>query len=300
MGKYYFTRNQSTVAAFAVGGKWEAGTGKGGFTMAAAHTDSPRLVVKPVSKRTKEGFLQVGVETYGGGLWHTWFDRDLSLAGRVAVRNEAGDSFANKLVKIDRPIMRIPNLAIHLTAREDRGNFKVNKENHLSAILGTVVFEELSKPADDPSKEEDQTKKSPLEGDHHSVLMAILAQELGITAERVVDFELVLYDTQPSTIGGAWNEFIYAPRLDNLCSSFICMEALIHSKGLEDDANVRFLILFDHEEVGSRSSSGAMSTICQTTFRRINKGYDGMEASMARSICVSMDMAHGVHPNYAS
>ncbi len=133
-GKYYFTRNQSTIFAFVVGGAWRPGNG---VSIVAAHTDSPVFRLKPKSKVQKHGFVQVGVECYGGGLWYTWFDRDLSVAGRVIVATDDG-KFESRLVRIDRPLLKIPSLAIHLNRAVNDEGFKINKETHTVPILATV------------------------------------------------------------------------------------------------------------------------------------------------------------------
>ncbi|KAH6819450.1 Zn-dependent exopeptidases superfamily protein, partial [Perilla frutescens var. frutescens] len=135
--KYYFTRNHSTIVAFAVGKKYVAGNG---IYIVGAHTDSPCLKLKPVTKVTKGGYLEVGVQTYGGGLWHTWFDRDLTIAGRVIIREQkdGSESYSHRLVRIEEPIMRIPTLAIHLD-RDVNDGFKINKQTHLAPVLATSV-----------------------------------------------------------------------------------------------------------------------------------------------------------------
>jgi len=147
-GKYYLTRNGSSIVAFAIGKKWRPGNP---VAMIGAHTDSPTLRIKPVSRRSNVGFLQVGVETYGGGIWHSWFDRDLSIAGRVLVKDADGN-FVQKLIKVDKPLLRIPTLAIHL----DRSStFDPNKENELFPIAGLATAE-LNKgaPAQQPGADD--------------------------------------------------------------------------------------------------------------------------------------------------
>merc|ERR1719452_443475 len=139
-GKYFYHRNKSTLVAFTVGNKYQPGNE---FKVIGAHTDSPVLKVKPVSKKTANGYLQVGVECYGGGLWHTWFDRDLTLAGCVVVKQDDG-RFARRLVNLKKPMLRIPNLCIHLQDQTERASFTVNKENHLQPILA-MVEEDLNK-----------------------------------------------------------------------------------------------------------------------------------------------------------
>ncbi|KAF2321573.1 hypothetical protein GH714_000452 [Hevea brasiliensis] len=136
--RYFFTRNHSTIVAFAIGKRYVAGNG---FYVVGAHTDSPCIKLKPISKVTKGGFLEVGVQLYGSGLWHTWFDRDLAVAGRVIVREEKDGSvsFSHRLVRIEEPIMRVPTLAIHLDRNVNNDGFKVNTQNHLIPILATSV-----------------------------------------------------------------------------------------------------------------------------------------------------------------
>ncbi|KAF4353816.1 hypothetical protein F8388_009975 [Cannabis sativa] len=269
--KYFFTRNHSTIVAFAIGKKYVAGNG---FYIIGAHTDSPCLKLKPVSKVTKGGYLEVGVQTYGGGLWHTWFDRDLTLAGRVIVREENGGvvSYSHKLLRIEEPIMRIPTLAIHL----DRGTdgFKVNTQTHLLPVLATAI--------------------------------KLLASQLGCKPDDICDFELQACDTQPSIIAGATKEFIFSGRLDNLCMSFCSLKALIDAtssdNSLEDEAGVRMVALFDHEEVGSNSAQGAGSPAMLTALSRITNSFTSdlkvVEKAIQKSFLVSADMAHALHPNY--
>ena len=288
-GKYYFTRNASSLVAFVVGGAVDAATRTPGFKAVGAHTDSPVLKIKPLPARSSHGYLQLGVETYGGGLWHTWFDRDLSIAGRVIVRGADG-IFEEKLVHIKKPILRVPNLAIHLTSREERGAFKVNKENHLSAILGQCV---------NADSDEDAS----------SLLLGLLAKELSVEKKDILDVELTMCDTQPSAIGGLFDELIFGPRLDNQMHCFTSLEALLgfaSSKTFAEDDMVSAICLFDHEEVGSQSPQGAGSVLMRDFFHRVTaclgaaKGTEAHQIALARSFLISADGAHAIHPNYAS
>jgi len=333
-GKYYFTRNGSSLLAFCVGEKFVAGNG---FKVLGAHTDSPNLKLKPRSKRSSSGLVQVAVECYGGGLWNTWFDRDLSVAGRVIVRR--ADGFDHKLVKISRPILRVPSLCIHLRTPEEREQNKINKEEHLVPILceevqkslssSTTTAEKTSSAGEDGEggggggeggeggggESEKSTTEAP-ESDQWACeqtpeLLTLLSKELGCAENDIVDFELSLFDTQGAATGGLNEEFVCGSRIDNLASCFVAVEALeAHaSTHLSDDEDCTIVALFDHEEVGSGSNPGAGSTLMRDAVSRISNALcsgdapedsELFKAGLARSLIFSVDMAHAIHPNYAS
>lgn len=269
-GKYFYTRNKSTLVAFAVGGAYQAanGGGGGGFKIIGGHTDSPNLKVKPRSKRSGKSAksIQIGAECYGGGLWHTWFDRDLGLSGRVFVRDN--DKIEQRLVQIHRAVLRIPNLAIHLQTAEERKAFAVNKEDHLSPILAMAAQKALSgedteKGKDGDSDDNDGETKSK-DGDdgwtehQEPLLLQLLAAEMDVSLENIVDFELNLFDVQMASLGGVHSEFVHSARLDNLASCYLAVQALIDCVGqddyLQNDCDISMIVLYDHEEVGSSSA----------------------------------------------
>ncbi|EIM88573.1 aspartyl aminopeptidase [Stereum hirsutum FP-91666 SS1] len=303
-GKYYFTRNQASLLAFTIPQKWQPGTG---VSIVATHVDSPNLRIRPVSKKTGSGYLQVGVETYGGGLWHTWFDRDLSLAGRVVVANKES-GFTSKLIKIDRPLLRVPTLAIHLD-RNSAADFKFNPESEFIPILG-LVASELNAAKDgtqDKSSSEQKEEKhdaTSIQKYHHSSLLSVLAEELSVQPEEIHDFELQLYDTQLSQFGGLNNEFIFSPRMDNQFSSFCAVDALANFVSASSfptlEGNVNCIALFNHEEIGSVSSTGAESTLIPSLLERLSPTPALLSQSIAKSFLLSCDVSHAIHPNYAS
>jgi aspartyl aminopeptidase len=334
-GKYFFTRNRSTLVAFAVGKKFQPGHG---FKIIGAHTDSPNLKIKARSKRSPVGAancIQLAVECYGGGLWHTWFDRDLSVAGRVfLLQQEQASSHATiqqRLIKIDRPILRIPNLAIHLQSTQEREAFSPNKEDHLLPILAMQVEKALAAPLTSNNATNSTTTTTNSEHlsddkdgwtEHQEpILLHLLAKELHVKVSDIVDFELNLFDTQKASLGGAFSEFVHSARLDNLASCFMAVQSLIDYSDKQDDCNnleqdedISLIALFDHEEVGSSSATGAGSPIIKEAVELISSNLastmntnspqpssTSLYASAARkSFILSVDQAHALHPNYAN
>jgi len=298
-GKYFTMRNGSTLLAFAVGNKYEPGNG---VCAIGAHTDSPCPKLKPISTQSKCGVKQLAVQPYGGGLWYTWFDRDLGLAGRMLVRDKSRENADAKklkhvLVHVDRPILRIPTLAIHLDRDVNSAGFKVDFQKHMPAVLA----------GDDPAGSNGNQVLENGMPKQHWALLECLAREAGCAAEDIADMELQLCDTVPGALGGLNEEFVFCGRLDNLCMSYLAIESLIDvtksHEDLEEESTIRFVSLFDHEEVGSCSAQGAGSTVMMDTLRRIAAALGGsqegaVERCLQNSLLVSADMAHAHHPNY--
>ena len=310
-GKYFFTKAGTAIVAFAVGGKYDPDTS--GAIIVGAHTDSPCLKLKPVSKLEKSESVLLGVVGYGGGLWHTWFDRDLSVAGRVLVKGSDGKTTA-KLVKIPKPIARISNLAIHLLTADERSSqgFKPSLQNHAPPILATTLQKALWETTVPPSAAGTKNGGASPQASarNHPLLIKLIADELKVDAAAIEDFELQLIDMQPACVGGALDEFVYSGRLDNQCSCFQGIAALVESiPSLASDSSVRCVALFDHEEVGSCSAMGAEGPLMNDTLNRISAGLaagspsasadPNAAAFRARSFHLSTDMAHAVHPNYS-
>ncbi len=277
-GGYYLVRGGSLLA-FRVGTSPAA---EGGFRLLGAHTDSPNLRVKPVADLTREGVRQLGVETYGGLLSYTWLDRDLGLAGSVVLAAEApGGLLETRLVRVDRPILRVPSLAIHLNREVRKDGLKLNDQKHLPPVLGLET-----------------------EGDSQpeSALRALLGAELDVEPARILSWDLSLMDVVPATLGGMEDELIFAPRLDNQAMCHASMSALLAASA---GPATQIVTLYDHEEVGSSSAAGAGGNVVEQLLRRVAEvAAPGAEAgalprAVARSYQVSADMAHGVHPNYS-
>ena len=276
--RHYVVRSESSLLAFELG---EAALADAGFHAIGAHTDSPNLRVKPSPDVTAHGCRQLAVEPYGGVLLHTWLDRDLSLAGRVVIATPSGLRSVN--LDFARPLLRIPNLAIHLQREAKTEGLKLNEQSHLVPVLGlesAPPFAEL-------------------------LASELRAQGHGAAEARAIHgFDLMLYDTQPSAVSGARGEFLHAPRLDNLASCHAALSALTAARRAPLPPFSRVVVLYDHEEVGSRSAQGAQSGFLADTLARIegaakSGGPQGLARAMARSLLVSADMAHAVHPNYS-
>ena len=271
-GRYFLTRNGSSIVAFGAG---QDSLVMDGVRMVGAHTDSPCLMVKPTPEVVRHGLLQVGVEVYGGALLNPWFDRDLSLAGRISFQSKDGQ-LRSALVDFHDAIATIPSLAIHL----DRGANKNRKINPQKDILPVICHTGASEKAD-----------------LRELLHARLQQEYPeADVERVLDYELSFYDTQPPALVGLKREFIASARLDNLLSCFTGLQAMLESDG----AAATLLICSDHEEVGSTSAAGAGGPLLMSVLNRLAGDNASYAALAERSMMISTDNAHAIHPNFSA
>ncbi|UAW97471.1 M18 family aminopeptidase [Halopseudomonas nanhaiensis] len=269
-GRYFVSRNNSSLIAFTMG---DAGALERGIRMIGAHTDSPCLRVKPQPEINQQGLWQLGVEVYGGALLAPWFDRDLSLAGRVTFRTAEG-ALHSELVDFKRPIAVIPSLAIHLN-RGVNDNLCINPQTHLPPVLAMAL---------DPSR------------DLRALLLSELTQQHpDCQPAQVLDYELSFYDTQPPATIGLDGDFFAAARLDNLLSCFAGLTALLASNQRE----ACLLVCTDHEEVGSTSLCGADGPFLEDVLHRIVPDRTTRGRTVQHSILVSADNAHAVHPNFA-
>ncbi|MFT4572466.1 MAG: aspartyl aminopeptidase [Hyphomicrobiaceae bacterium] len=276
----YVVRGGGSIAAFEIGADDPA---RAGLRVIGAHTDSPNLRIRPGADRESEGYRQLTVEPYGGVLLHTWMDRDLSIAGRVVLAtDDESDRTRTVLVDFARPLVRVPNLAIHLNRELATDGLKLNPQEHLLPLLG-------------------------LEG--AGSLAELLVEDLerigesGVEANDILAFDLMTYDTQGATISGANGEFIHSARLDNLASCHAAITALLRAGSNGEGAASRIVILSDHEEVGSRTASGAagsfLADVCTRIAGSLEMDNESTARMFARSWIASADMAHAVHPNYS-
>ena len=274
--KFFITKNNSAVFAFHLGRQSMADAG---FRVIAAHSDSPTFRIKPNAEMVGEGgLLRLNTEAYGGAILNTWFDRPLSLAGRVILRSSDALNPQTRLLNIKRPLLVIPNLAIHFNRQVNDG-VKLSKQKDMLPILGYV--------------------NDRLEADGH--LVRLIANELQIEKEQIIDFDLYLYDTTPACLVGLNNEFISSGRLDDLSMVHAGMEAMIAESAKPEATKV--LAIFDNEETGSGTKQGAGSNFLMSLIQRIvlaqGGSLDDYYRSVEKAFMVSADNAHGFHPNYA-
>lgn len=294
-GKYFFTRNQSAMFAFTVGGQVELSSTK--FKIIGTHTDSPNLRLAPNSW-TKSGHVEkMNLERYGGGQWQTWFDRDLSFAGKIVYKGN-DNLISTKIIRINEPLFNIPHLAIHLV--EKSKPFDWNNEFHLKLILSMGLGERIE-------SEENQINDTSLDKKLGSKIANLISSRFEIEKEKILDFELVCYDVQPSTIMGINREYLVSGRLDNLGSTLIAADALIaSSNNIEKQDFINVVAMFDNEEIGSQSFQGADSEIFAKNLQRIFETIQGAGdikkddflGACNRSFAISADLAHATHPNY--
>jgi aspartyl aminopeptidase len=269
----FVIRAGGSIVAFQVGSKPPA---EAGFVLIGAHTDSPNLRLKPTPDITSVGYRQLSVEVYGGVLLSTWLDRDLSLAGRVVLHGGK-----TELVDLQRPVCRVPNLAIHLNRDVNSAGLVLNAQTHLLPVIG---LEES-------------------EGGFAELLAEGLraTASSGATVTDVLGFDLCLYDVQRAAFAGANGEFLFSSRLDNLASCHAGLSALLGASPTSEATRV--VALYDHEEVGSQSASGARSLFMSDLLERLASSssphdLSALPRAISRSLLVSADMAHAVHPNY--
>jgi len=265
---YYIIREDGALIAFSLGTACTEG-----FRILGAHSDSPSLQIKPVPDGSVQHFHQLSVEIYGGALLNPWFDRPLSLAGRVCCRT-AGNALQTLLLDFKRPLLIIPSLAIHLD-REANKSRSIDAQHHLAPIIAQVISETFP--------------------DFKAILTEqILKQYPEQTVSGILGFDMFCYDWQPACLVGLNNDFISASRLDNLLSCFVGMRSMIEAKGKGN----HMFICNNHEETGSMSSAGALGSFPLATFERLIPDAQSRQISLSRSFLISMDNAHAVHPNY--
>ncbi|MCV7260953.1 M18 family aminopeptidase [Mycobacterium shimoidei] len=262
-GRFFIVRAGSLVA-------WDSsGDAQRPFRIVGAHTDSPNLRVKQHPDRQVAGWQLVALQPYGGAWLNSWLDRDLGISGRLSVRD--GDHIDHRLVRVDEPILRVPQLAIHLA--EDRKSVTLDPQRHVNAVWA----------ADDAT----------------GSFLDYVAERAGSARDDVLGFDLMTHDLAPSTLSGVDGAFVSAPRLDNQASCYAGTEALLAA---EPHGYLPVLALFDHEEVGSTSDHGANSELLLTTLERIVLAGGGSREDFLRRVSASMvasaDMAHATHPNY--
>jgi len=274
-GRYYVVRDGSSIIIFVVGQKPLLETG---FKIVGAHTDSPGLRIKPRPATNVDGLMRLGVEVYGGPILATFTDRDLSLAGRLAYKNDQGQ-LATQLIRFEQSLLRLPNLAIHMNRTVNDEGLKLHRQFELPLLLSRVSEQQL--PAD--------------------YFRDLLQQQSGIDMRRLLSWELNVYDTQKGAFWGGEQEFYADSQLDNLASCHGAVQALLDDAALQSD-NTLVCALFDHEEIGSESNKGADGSFLPDVLQRIAWSQqlqdEDWARTLAKSFLISADMAHAYQPNF--
>ncbi len=273
--KFFVTKNDSAIFAIKIGSRPISETG---FKIITAHSDSPCFRIKPHPEMLSgDRLVRLNTEVYGGPILYTWFDRPLSLAGRVILRGESALKPVTRLLKIDEPILMIPHLAIHFNRSVNEGN-ALSKQKDMLPIL-TRISESLSA---------------------NGLLVNYIAKSLNVAVDDILDFDMFLYNTQPATLTGLNKEFVMSGRLDDLSMAHAAITAIIEAT--DDDATC-ISAIFDNEETGSGTKQGAHSPVLSNLLRRIAEcqgvNFDGFCQAIGRSFMISADNAHAFHPNYA-
>jgi len=275
-GRCYLVRG-GTLVAWAVEGEASPAAG---FRLVGAHTDSPNLRIKPRPDAGGAGFRQLGIEVYGGALLNSWLDRDLGLSGRVTLRRDGRPETV--LMRVDRALLRVPQLAIHLDRGVNEHGLVLNPQHHLAPVWG------LGRPSEDGFRR-------------------FLADELGEAPDDILAWDVMAHDLTPGAVLGVDRSMISAPRIDNLASCYAAVRALVEHVAVEgagspDPESVPVICLFDHEEIGSQSAEGADSSLLPVVLERIVAAGGGTRDAFLRALatsrCVSADGAHATHPNY--
>ena len=274
--KFYMTKNDSSIYAFHIGKK---SLSEAGFRIICAHCDSPTFRIKPHAEITCEkGIVKLNTELYGGAIMSTWFDRPLSIAGRVILRSEDVMNPEIKLLHVRRPLLQIPNLAIHFNRAVNEG-VALSKQKDMLPLLG-IINDELEKG---------------------NLLLNVIAKELQVEKEQIIDFDLYLYDTTPACTFGVHDEFISAGRLDDLSMVHAGLVALTENE--ETSETTRILAIFDNEETGSQTKQGAGSPFLASIIQRVILAQggtaEGFYQAVEKAFMVSADNAHAWHPNYS-
>jgi aspartyl aminopeptidase len=264
---YYVSRGNSAIIAFRIPKKFDK------LHFVGAHTDSPNLRLRHVPDSKNENYAQHAIEIYGGVLLHTWIDRDLAIAGKLIIKSDKG--LRELLINVNKPIFKIPSLAIHLNRNVNEDGLKFNKHKHFNVISGLINTD----------------------NEEVNSILSYLAKEYNIKESLIKGFDLSLYDYNPPALTGLNEEFISSPRLDNLAMCYASIEALKDSK---PKSAITFSVLFDHEEVGSESYTGAAGSFLSDTLSRIQSSLciTNFFEMKSNSYFISADMAHAIHPNY--